>query len=322
MIGRNRVCQNLLMGMGLLLVMVLHKSSWAQEKYDLKIAQSDLQISMVDLPGGTFVLGDPKSKQADELPAREVVVSSFAISSHEITHDLFMIFRDPEVDLDEAGNPRVDGVSRPSAPYEDPVFGMGKFGYPAAGMTQFAALQFCKWLTEKTGEFHRLPTEAEWEYACRAGSDDKYFFGKKKKELAKYCWYEKNSSETFHKVGQLQPNAWGLYDMLGNVAEWTLDHYHADQYQKLESGAKDPWAKPESLHPRSVRGGSFRSTAKELHCANRTESTLDWKKRDPQIPKSFWWNTDSPFVGFRIVRPAQQPTQAEQEAFWSLVLGG
>ena len=294
----------------------------APTSYEMTIPHSSMVIKMVDLPGGSFTMGDPKSKSADEKPAKQVSVSAFAIGAYEITHDIFMFFRDPEIDVDEDGKPRIDGVTRPSAPYEDPVFGMGKFGFPAAGMTQFAALQFCKWLSEKTGEFYRLPTEAEWEYACRAGSDQPYFFGKKKKELTQYAWFDKNSGGSFHKVGQLQPNPWGLYDILGNVQEWTLDHYYADTYAKMEAGAKDPWVKPQALHPRTVRGGSFRSDAKSLRSSTRTESTLAWKKRDPQIPKSFWWNTDSPFVGFRIVRPANQPSAEEQNEFWSIVLGG
>jgi formylglycine-generating enzyme required for sulfatase activity len=286
------------------------------------IPKTDLKIQMTGIPGGKVVLGDPKSKMPDEMPQKEVEISAFYMSAHEITHDLFMVFRDPDIDLDENGNPRTDGVTRPSAPYEDPVFGMGKFGYPAAGMTQFSALQFCKWLSEKTGRFYRLPTEAEWEHACRAGSTTPYFFGKKKKELAQYAWYEDNSEGTFHKVGELKPNPWGLFDILGNVMEWTLDQYHADAYQKIENGAKDPWIHPTALHPRSVRGGSFKSESADLRSAKRTESILAWKKRDPQIPKSFWWNTDSPFVGFRIISPVDQPTQEEQNAFWALVLGG
>ena len=290
--------------------------------YDQEISMTDLKISMVGIPGGKVTLGQHKSKEPDELPQKEVEVSPFYMSAHEITHDIFMVFRDPEIDLDENGKPRVDGVTRPSAPYEDPVFGMGKFGYPAAGMTQFGALQFCRWLSEKTGRFYRLPTEAEWEYACKAGSDTPYFFGKKKKELLKYAWFEKNSDGSFHKVGQLQPNPWGLYDIYGNVAEWTIDQYHADAYSKLENGEKDPWMKPTALHPRTVRGGTFRSEASDLRSAKRIESTLAWKKRDPQIPKSFWWNTDSPFVGFRIISPAEQPSQEEQNQFWALVLGG
>ncbi len=289
---------------------------------DVEIPMTDMTISMVEIPAGTFSMGDDKSKNADEKPAHSVEISAFYMSAHEISHDIFMVFRDPEIDLDAEGNPRVDGITRPSAPYEDPVFGMGKVGFPAAGMTQFAALQFCKWLSEKTGEFYRLPTEAEWEYACRAGSDQRYFFGKGKKDLAKYAWYDKNSDETFHKVGMLQPNPWGLYDILGNVAEWTMDQYHSDAYSQEAARTPDPWIRPTALHPRSVRGGSFRSDAKQLYSSVRIESSLDWKKRDPQIPKSFWWNTDSPFVGFRIVKPAKQPSQEEQNLFWALVLGG
>ena len=306
----------------LVLTLLLHAQD-KPEGYDLIIPHSDQTISMVGIPGGQLMLGDAKSKAPDELPRKEVNISPFLMSALEITHDIFMVYRDPQTDLDADGNPRVDGVTRPSAPYEDPVFGMGKFGFPAAGMTQLGALQFCRWLSEKTEEFYRLPTEAEWEYACKAGEQDApYFFGKKKKELAQYAWYEKNSEGRFHKVGQLKANPWGLYDILGNVAEWTLDHYHADAYKKIEGGSSDPWMKPEALHPRTVKGGNYRSEASDLRSANRIESTLDWKKRDPQIPKSFWWNTDSPFVGFRIVKPANQPSKEEQNAFWALVLGG
>lgn len=308
-----------------LLVFLVSNHLIAQDKpatFHQEIPRSDQKITMVGIPEGKVVLGDSKSKQPDEVPRKEVQISSFYMSATEITHDLFMVFRDPEIDLDENNQPRIEGVTRPSAPYEDPVFGMGKTGYPAAGMTQFAALQFCKWLSEKTGRFYRLPTEAEWEYACRAGSTTPYFFGKKKKELSKYAWFEANSEGAFHKVGELQPNLWGLYDILGNVMEWTLDQYRADAYQTIEDGAKDPWIIPTDLHPRSVRGGSFRSEAKELRSAKRLESSLAWKKRDPQIPKSFWWNTDSPFTGFRVISPVIQPSLEEQNEFWALVLGG
>ncbi|MDH3648186.1 MAG: formylglycine-generating enzyme family protein [Saprospiraceae bacterium] len=279
-------------------------------------------ISMVPIPRGQMQMGDARSKESDEKPVKEVMLPAFWMSAMEITHDVFMVFRDPEIDLDENDKPRVDGVTRPSAPYEDPVFGMGKDGYPAAGMTQFAALQFCKWLSEKTGHFYRLPTEAEWEYACRAGSEKAYFFGKKKKDLKLYAWYDRNSKRSFHQVGQLQPNPWGLYDILGNVAEWTLDQYDPLAYGSINEEEENPWTKPTALHPRTVRGGSFGDEAVELRCANRTSSSEEWKKRDPQIPKSFWWNTDSPFVGFRLVRPAITPSDEEQKAFWAIVLGG
>ncbi|MBX2817712.1 MAG: formylglycine-generating enzyme family protein [Saprospiraceae bacterium] len=291
------------------------------EKNTVRLSDK-VELPMVQIPAGKHLLGAAKTKVQDEQPQVEVMIDAFWMCAIETTHDAFMVFRDPTIDLDKAGQPRMDGISRPSAPYEDPSHGMGKFGFPAVGMTQFSALQFCKWLSDKTGTFYRLPTEAEWEYACNAGTDTRYFFGKKKKALSKYAWFARNSNEAFHEVAQLMPNPWGLYDMYGNVSEWTLDQYQADYYAGLAAGEANPWREPTALHPRTVRGGSYQDDYDELRTAAREESDLDWKKRDPQIPKSFWWNTDSPFVGFRIVSPVDQPSAEEQATFWAQVLGG
>ena len=218
-----------------------------------------------------------------------------------------------------------DAITRPSPPYEDPTFGMGNKGYPAVSMTQFAALQYCKWLSGKTGRFYRLPTEAEWEYACRAGTTTAFHFGDDPGLADEYSWHAENSEERYHSIGTRKPNPWGLFDMHGNVSEWTMDQYDMKYYEQLTDGADaplNPWAKPTKLHPRTVKGGSWDDSLKTHRCASRTKSSFKWKERDPQIPKSFWWNTDSPFVGFRLVSPYKQPTQDEINAFWNLVLGG
>lgn len=308
-------------GLAVMMISMITPVQAQMEKKMVKLS-ADVELPMVAIPAGSFNMGSPKPKEADEAPQVKVNLDGFWMSTIEVTHDAYMVFRDPEEDLDEEGNPRTDGISRPSAPYEDPSHGMGKFGYPAVGMTQFSALQFCKWLSDKTGTFFRLPTEAEWEYACAAGSEQPYFFGKKKKALKEYAWFVRNSDEAFHEVAQLEPNPWGLYDMLGNVSEWTLDEYQEDYYSSLEAGVENPWREPTQLHPRTVKGGSYQDDYDDLRTAAREESDLEWKKRDPQIPKSFWWNTDSPFVGFRIISPAEQPSAAEQAAFWAQVLGG
>jgi formylglycine-generating enzyme required for sulfatase activity len=198
---------------------------------------------------------------------------------------------------------------------------MGKEGgYPANSMSQYGALMYCRWLYHKTGIFYRLPSEAEWEYACRAGTHTAYYFGDDTSLLGKYAWYSENSDDKFQKVGLKLPNAWGLYDMLGNVMEWTLDHYDENFYARMPD--KDPMAIPNDSHySKSLRGGGFTDDATGLRCARRIKSDPVWNRRDPQIPKSKWWLTDARAVGFRIIRPLKQPTGEEVELFFKNYLG-
>jgi len=311
----------------------LNLSAEAQNSVDLRgpkpgdvevvnIPGTAATIEMVYVPGGSFTVGssdDSYGHEADEGPTRTVFVPPFWMSRYEVTYDQYAPFRFREQDTDSTSAEHAfdaDGVARPSPPYEDPAHGMGNQGFPAAGMTQWGAMQFSKWVSDKTGGFYRLPTEFEWEFACRAGSDDPFPFGDEVGDLGTYAWYVTNSGEHFHEVGTREPNAFGLYDMLGNVAEWTMDQYDARFYETLEDGEDSPWAKPTTLHPRTVRGGAYDDEPEQLRCANRIRSSLNWKRRDPQIPKSFWWNTDSQFVGFRIIRPVNPPSADEQEEFW------
>jgi formylglycine-generating enzyme required for sulfatase activity len=257
---------------------------------------------------------DDKNAKKDEAPARSVTVSPFWMGAYEVTHDEFDLFFQDEA---FAENSKVDAVTRPTPQYIDLSWGMGKAGgYPANSMQQFTALMYCRWLYQKTGVFFRLPTEAEWEYAARAGTTTIYPFGNDIKELPKYAWYKKNSKNVYHKVGELQPNAWGLYDMLGNVAEWTIDQYDAEYFTKLADGAADPLTIPVSVHPHTARGGSFESDETGTRLANRVYWQQAWNQRDPQIPKSRWWLTDASFVGFRVVRPVKQPSAEEAAAFY------
>ena len=132
------------------------------------------------------------------------------------------------------------------------TFGFGHDGYPAICMTQLAAKMYCKWLCAKTGRYYRLPTEAEWEYACRAGTTTAYSFGDDPDDLEDYGWYFDNSDDKYQKVGTKKPNPWGLYDMHGNVYEWCLDWYGPYPTGK----ANDPTGPPEGKE-KVARGGSF-----------------------------------------------------------------
>ncbi len=290
------------------------------ESYEQKIPGSSVSFKMIAVPAGSFRMGSPdneKGHQANEGPATTVQVDAFWMEEHETTYDEYILFQDETRDSE----PHPDGVTRPSPPYIDFTLGMGKDGgYPANSMSQYAALMYCKWLYKKTGVFYRLPTEAEWEYACRAGSSTTYPFAADAQQLGSYAWFATNSDNKYHQVKQLKPNAWGLYDMLGNVAEWTLDQYQANYFTQVQQQPHSPWLQPTTKHPITLRGGSFRDEATALRSAARLKSDLKWNDRDPQIPKSKWWNADAPFIGFRIVRPAKQPTAAEADAFFTQLL--
>ncbi|MDQ3277484.1 MAG: formylglycine-generating enzyme family protein [Bacteroidota bacterium] len=294
----------------------------AFQSYEQTLPGTVQTFKMVPVPGGTFTIGSAgtdKAAKKDEQPQRTVAISPFWMGAFEVTHDQFDVFFNDQMVPE---NTKVDAITRPSPQYIDLSWGMGKEGgYPANSMQQFTALMYCRWLYQKTGTFYRLPTEAEWEYAARAGATTVYPFGNDAKDLDKHAWYSDNSNKKYQKVGQKTPNAWGLYDMLGNVAEWTMDQYDEQGYTKISDGASDPYQTPTSKHPRVVRGGSFEDDADALRPAARRSWLPEWNKRDPQIPKSRWWLTDGQFVGFRVVRPAKQPTAEEAEAFYKTHLG-
>ena len=194
-------------------------------------------------------------------------------------------------------------------------FGMGQKGFPAISMTQHAANKYCQWLSAQTGHFYRLPTEAEWEYACRAGTTTPYSFGDEK--IDKHVWYYDNANEKYQKVGKKKPNAWGIHDMHGNVMEWTADRFSPDYFTLIKDNPRDPFLRPTRLYPRTVRGGSWDSDPEQTRSAVRTGSAAVWKQQDPQLPKSIWYHTDARWLGFRIVRPLKIPSAEEMYFFWN-----
>ena len=222
------------------------------------------------------------------------------------------IFDSPATPNDEIA----DAITRPTPPYTDMSFGMGKQQNPAICMTQHAARMYCKWLSAKTGHYYRLPTEAEWEYACRAGTTTAYSFGDDVAQLDDYAWHAENSEERYHDVGQKKPNPWALHDMHGSVSEWVLDQYIPSAYSKQTTLVSNPLTVPTVLFPRVVRGGGWDDEPGMLRSAVREGSSEDWKQQDPQVPQSIWYHTDAQAVGFRVVRPLVVPTAEERAKKW------
>ncbi len=298
--------------------------------YTNTIPGTTITYVMMPIPGGEFVMGSPegeKGRKPEEGPQHRVKVSPFWMAKFEITWNEYELFMYPEDEKklakaltgDVYVNPLADAVTRPSKPYVEMSFGMGKYGYPAISMTQHGANKYCHWLSAKTGHYYRLPTEAEWEYACRAGTTTAYFFGDDPDQLDEYAWSANNSDFKYQKVGKLKPNPWGLCDIYGNVVEWCLDQYDPEYY-KLGGTAllQDPWNKPAKPYPHAVRGGSWDDDDPTLfRSAARRGSDRSWKAQDPQLPKSIWYHSDAQFVGFRIVRPLKVPPPAELVKVWT-----
>ncbi|MBL7825057.1 MAG: formylglycine-generating enzyme family protein [Saprospiraceae bacterium] len=288
---------------------------------------SAVNFELALIPGGQFIMGSSENEpgRADDEGRHQVYVDSFWIGIREVTFDELFLFQFRNLDSDasneHASGFKADAVARPSPPYYDFTYGRGKAGgFPATTMTQQCALRYCQWLSDKTGEFYRLPTEAEWEYACRAGTQTVYSWGDDPKMASEFAWFYDNSAGSYQKTGLKKPNPWGLYDMHGNVAEYCLDFYVPDYFARLDSNSNNPLILPIKKHSRTVRGGCFEDYPEAIRSADRRKSDPKWQARDPQIPKSKWWNPESPFVGFRLVRELKKYSKAERDAFFEKVI--
>jgi formylglycine-generating enzyme required for sulfatase activity len=322
--------------------------------YTETIPGTEVTFEMIPVPGGEFLMGSPEGENEraeDEGPQVRVKVEPFWIGKCEVTWDEYRAFMamydvfkklqlvaansgETNASDGEAKNQQlirahawsgnveeewdVDAVTCATPLYDASfTYAAGEEpNQPAVTMTQFAARQYTKWLSGITGTEYRLPSEAEWEYAARAGSTTAYSFGDDSAELGDHGWFEENADFQTHPVGEKKPNAWGLFDMHGNVAEWTLDEYQEDAYAKLGEGPVDAasavrW--PTKIYPRVIRGGNWLLPASAARSAARYKSEeQEWKLSDPNIPLSPWWFTEEAAtgVGMRIVRQLK-PMSAE-----------
>jgi formylglycine-generating enzyme required for sulfatase activity len=294
------------------------------ENYTETVPGSSIKIEMIAIPGGTYLMGSPDNetgRNADEGPQHPVTIYPMWVSKTELTWDQL----DPwwknnpgskleqmEAERKKVNQKELDALSRPTPPYADETFGYGRDQMAAISVTHHTAMEYIHWLATKTNKIYRLPTEAEWEWACRAGTKTPYSFDPSEK-LEEYAWFGRNSKEAPHPVGTKKANRWGLHDMHGNVAEWCLDRYRTDCYATfpLNRLTLEPvqWSTddPADRFSHVVRGGSWADKAERLRSAARRGSDKKWNRQDPQIPKSLWWLTDADFVGFRLIRLVKEP---------------
>ena len=310
------------------------------------------KFDMIFIQGGEFTMGSPaseKGRSADEGPQRKIKIKPFWMGKLEVTWDLYLAFMEdeynrnkngsinhdannqtPEPNIPQGKETFIDSLSQPTPPFHVMHYGMGdgegySEDYPAISMTQHAASKFCEWLSAQTGHYYRLPTEAEWEYACRAGTTTAYFFGDDPTQLSDYAWFKDNSrldqvfEYEYNEVGTKKPNPWGLYDMYGNVAEWVIDsHLDGDKgYAPVPAGTLNPVQLSPYRYHRIVRGGNFEQPAEKCRSASRMVSSKMWKIHDPQNPKSIWYLTNARGIGFRIVRPVTLPSVEEMHQLWN-----
>lgn len=237
--------------------------------YREAIAGTTVNFDMVLVPQGAITVnGVP------------VTVGPFYIGKTEVTWDMYDVFA-LGLDTPAAQTAGVDATARPSNPYGAPDYGWGHAGYPVISVTRQAAQAYAKWLSQKTGRVYRLPTEPEWQHAARlaAGAD-----GLSTDRREAVAWHRGNAASHTHLVGTKTADELGLFDLFGNAAEWVVTEGNA----------------------LVTRGGSFRDAVDEVGPAARRVQDEYWNERDPQLPKSRWWLSDGPFVGFRLVSTVRQ----------------
>jgi len=289
----------------------------------------EVAFDLVLVPGGKFKMGSPaaeKGRKPHEGPQFDAEIKPFYLCAHEATWEMFMAYYDetvqekrgdwkdaPKKQAEEAEKKGVDAVSGPTPLYGDPTLGWGAGKRPAIGVSHLNADTFCRWLAKKTGKKYRLPTEAEWEYACRAGSATAFSFGDDPDKIEDFGWFEDNSDEKTQEVCQKKPNAFGLYDMHGNVMEWTQDFYSPKAYEEAAkanpaanpTGPKEGVAKTAGGFAHVARGGAYNAKATDCRSAARVFEEPFWRYEDPQEPKSKWWLPKMGFIGFRIACDAE-----------------
>jgi formylglycine-generating enzyme required for sulfatase activity len=242
---------------------------------------NSLGMKLALIPAGRFQMGSGESKEVDgaDNPRHEVrITRDFYLGTYHVTVGEFRKFVNAanyktDAERDGKGGYGIiptGAEQNPKFTWRNPNFAQSD-DCPVVNVSWNDATAFCKWLSGKEGKEYRLPTEAEWEYACRAGSTTRFSFGDDERLLGGYAWHSENSADKTHPVGQKKPNAFGLYDMHGNARQWCADWYGEKYY--AASPVDDPGG-PDFGTGRVLRGGAF-STSAEYSSATRMSGAVD-----------------------------------------------
>jgi formylglycine-generating enzyme required for sulfatase activity len=272
-----------------------HQEAWAAYLAVPVESANSLGMKLVLIPPGRFLMGTPEDepgRKPDEGPRHEVVITEpFLLGSHEVTVGQFSMFVKATnfvTETEKLGGPMIwdFGEARhrrePAMDWKNPGYEQTD-NHPVVCVTWNDVQAFCQWLGDKEGLAYAVPTEAQWEYACRAGTTTAYCCGEQEDQLDAYSWYFPNFEGMSHAIGQKRANAWGLYDMHGNAWEWNADLFQADSYgtsPKLGPTAAESGA-------RAMRGGCRVDGWVELRSGNRGRLTQD---------------LGNDVVGFRVVQ--------------------
>jgi sulfatase modifying factor 1 len=300
------------------------------ETFKEKIPGSTVSFNMIAVPGGIFNLGSPDKeplRSDDEGPVRKVKIDSFYMAEIEVTWDEYLAFyaqtsgegRSSDTEGIRADGRQTDAITGATPPYGQPDKGWGKGARPAISISFHAAETYCRWLSMVTGKHYRLPSEAEWEYACRGGTTTPYFFKGEPEKFEKsgirakiskndtavintYTVYAENSRSKTQEPSFVTSNPFGIKNMSGNVAEFCSDWYQPDAYGMYPEDIVMNPRGPSSGTERVIRGGSYKDAAGKVRSAARGHTQTEaWLRTDPQLPKSIWWYSDCFYVGFRVV---------------------
>ena len=301
--------------------------------YVQQLGDNGVSFEMIPVPAGSVIVGSPEKEaghQPDEGPTFTVELAPFWIGKTEVTWGEFEGFMQTHFAFKKLAAKRIrevtnsnraDAVTVPTLLY-DPSRSKEHGDnpkHPAVTMTQYSAKQYTKWLSGITGVQYRLPTEAEWEYAARAGSQSAYCFGDSPSLLGEYAVHSQTSSSL---VGSKKPNLFGLHDMHGNVWEWTIEQYSPKGYV-VQAGKTfaglggTQWTK--TLNSQCARGGCWNDPPERVRSASRMGSDRElWADEDPELPHSPWWYTSDParMVGMRLVRSAKPLSRKQVDKFW------